>query len=76
MGGDPNAKSSSSSKKELASCVDMPKSLKRLEAVVVVVVVVMVVVVTGRGGGTDVRQGFFADAKGFGGGAIGLFALD
>ena len=35
IGGDPNTKSSSSSKKEVASCVDKPKSLRGLEVVVV-----------------------------------------
>ena len=70
MGGEPNKKSSSSSKKEVASCVDMPKSLNCFAIVVVVV---------GRGGGTrrgDGTQGFFAGVAGFDGGAIGLFDFD
>lgn len=66
MGGDAEVRSSSSSKKEDASCVDIPKSLHRLEFVVEVVIVE-------KGGAA--RQGLFAGGRGLGGGAMGLLTF-
>lgn len=70
MGGDPKVNSSSSSKKEVASCVDMPKSWKVVEVVVVVVGDVDV-----RGGArrNNDKQGFLEAIVGLGGGPICLF---